>query len=377
MSDGLYRVSVARVLPGCDDLDPPYQPHGVEEHMVLRDCRAWTMLWPKTQLHVGGKDTTPQTTPPVLPEPSHGKTAAPLPPLAPCDVVADLDMHKAQGDNDEDAYDDYITNEFDGLFMPSIDEPFHATDARNPAVPADKPNTCTKHLFGSQETPPAGAEDPEAKRGTIFSPNTLHKAACEELVAGDALKGEGKKKAQKRTKKGASQPAPKPIRAQDGPPKHKDVMYGLHVVGIPMLSQRMLDAASEPMRSLHDGVLTIERRLLREKDLSYPVFVVKVPEGRGFVDKAPADLFFLRFDDIFNMFHLKWLHYTLVRLFSLSMAMQVLRENTPGIAIVDPYYMRDSVLANPGDRQVVKEYLQAFMLANKRKDYILMPFFPE
>ena len=97
----------------------------------------------------------------------------------------------------------------------------------------------------------------------------------------------------------------------------------------------------------------------------------------GFVDNSPGDLFFLRFDDIFNMFHLKRLHYTLVRLFSLSMAMQVLREKTPGVAIVDPFYMRDSVLSNPGDRRVVIEYLQNFMLKNKRKDYILMPFFPE
>ena len=34
-------------------------------------------------------------------------------------------------------------------------------------------------------------------------------------------------------------------------------------------------------------------------------------------------------------------------------------------------------LSNPGDRRVVIEYLQNFMLKNKRMDYILMPFFPE
>ena len=98
---------------------------------------------------------------------------------------------------------------------------------------------------------------------------------------------------------------------------------------------------------MHDGVLTIERRLLLEKDPSHPVFVVKVPPGLGFVDNAPADLFFLRFDDIFNMFHLYPLHYTMVRLFSLSLATQIIRENTPGIAIVDPYYMRDGCLGSP------------------------------
>jgi hypothetical protein len=105
--------------------------------------------------------------------------------------------------------------------------------------------------------------------------------------------------------------------------------------------------------------------------------VAKVPKGMGFVDKAPGDVFFLQFDDIFNMFHLKRLHHTFVRLFLLSMAVQITREKTPGIAIVDPYYMRDSHLGTPGDRRVVTEYLQAFMVANKRKDYILIPYFLE
>jgi hypothetical protein len=109
----------------------------------------------------------------------------------------------------------------------------------------------------------------------------------------------------------------------------------------------------------------------------YPVFVAKVPVGKGFIDTPPADLLFQRYEDIYNMFHVKRLDYSLVRLFSLSMAMKVERERTPGIAIVDPFYMRDSILLAPGDRAVVKDYLQDFMLKNKRKDYILVPFFPE
>ena len=102
-----------------------------------------------------------------------------------------------------------------------------------------------------------------------------------------------------------------------------------------------------------------------------------MPGGMGFVDNSPGDLFFLRFDDIFNMFHLKRLDYTLVRLFSLHMAMKVEREKTPSIAIVDPYYMRDTVLSNAGDRTIVRDYLRDIMLANKRKNYILIPYFPE
>jgi hypothetical protein len=38
----------------------------------------------------------------------------------------------------------------------------------------------------------------------------------------------------------------------------------------------------------------------------------------GFVDTSPGDLFFLRFEDFFNMFNLKWLQHTLVRLVGLS-----------------------------------------------------------
>ena len=149
------------------------------------------------------------------------------------------------------------------------------------------------------------------------------------------------------------------------------------MAGMPILSERMPTAASGDMRSLHDSVLIIETHLLRERDQAYSVFMAKVPEGRGFVDKAPGDLFFLRFADIFDMFHMNPLHHTFVRLFSLSMEMQIIRDKTPGIAIVDPYYMRDSHLGNAGDQRVVTEYLQGVMVVNKRKDYILMPYFSE
>src|SRR3954463_549000 len=96
-----------------------------------------------------------------------------------------------------------------------------------------------------------------------------------------------------------------------------------------------------------------------------PIFVVKVPLGLGFVANAPEDLFFLRFDDIFNMFHLYPLHYTMVRPFSLSLAMQIIRENTSGIAIVDPYYMCGGCLGSPAERSIVASYLKRILVANK------------
>ena len=85
----------------------------------------------------------------------------------------------------------------------------------------------------------------------------------------------------------------------------------------------------------------------------------------------------LRFDDIFAMFNLHPLHYTFVRLFSLSMEMQIIRDKTPDIMIVDPFYMRAKLLSSAGDRQVASSHLEDVILANPDKDNFLVPYFPE
>ena len=101
-----------------------------------------------------------------MPEPSHGKTIA-------CDVAAAPDMHMAKDDSDDDDdndVDDFInTGGDEGFFMPTVEEAYgRGIDARDPAGPS----TCTEPLvFSSQETPPAGAEDPQANPTTIFSPS--------------------------------------------------------------------------------------------------------------------------------------------------------------------------------------------------------------
>src|SRR4051812_48624447 len=77
------------------------------------------------------------------------------------------------------------------------------------------------------------------------------------------------------------------------------------------------------------------------------------------------------------MFHVYPLHYTMVHLFSLSLDMQIIRENTSGIAIVDPYYMRDGFLGSPAERRIVASYLKRILVAYKTKEYILVPYFPE
>jgi hypothetical protein len=38
MVSEVFKVWLARVLPGCEDMDPPTQPQGVEEHKTLEGC---------------------------------------------------------------------------------------------------------------------------------------------------------------------------------------------------------------------------------------------------------------------------------------------------------------------------------------------------
>ena len=121
----------------------------------------------------------------------------------------------------------------------------------------------------------------------------------------------------------------------------------------------------------------MEKWHLSENDVAYPVFVAKVPEGKGFVDSTIGRMIVLRFDDIYAMFNPHPLHYTIIRLFSLSMEMRIIRDKTPDIVIVDPFYMRAKILGNAGDRQVVSSYLEGIILANPDKDNFLVPYFPE
>ena len=129
------------------------------------------------------------------------------------------------------------------------------------------------------------------------------------------------------------------------------------MAGRAMLPTNMLNAATGAMRSLHDSVLSLEKWRLREKDVAYPVFAAKVPEGKGFVDSTIRGMIVPRFDDIFALFNLHLLHYTFVRLFSLSMETRIIIDKTPDIVIVDPFDMRAKILGSAGDRQVASSYL--------------------
>ena len=60
MPPTVYRVQLVRVLPGFDDMLPPYRPHGAHEDdvMTLSACVSWPMLWPKSQIRLGAGDNT-------------------------------------------------------------------------------------------------------------------------------------------------------------------------------------------------------------------------------------------------------------------------------------------------------------------------------
>jgi hypothetical protein len=224
--------------------------------------------------------------------------------------------------------------------------------------------------FHSQETPPDVIYTEPPRPGNIFTPNTLHKCAGEQIVI-PMKKKERKRKSKKDT---MSQPAL--TRAQDGPPRPKGFNHIVHTMGQPMLNAQMLQTCSADMRSLHDAILYLEMRQLGDNDSSYPLYMAKVPTGRDFIENAPADIMLLRFADIFDLFQQNRLYQTLVRLFSLSMAMQVIRDKTPGITIVDPYYMRDSQLSKWEGQKVASEYLSVVMRKNIGKD-LLMAYFPK
>jgi hypothetical protein len=158
--------------------------------------------------------------------------------------------------------------------------------------------------FHSQETPPDAAwtEPPRGKPENFISPKTLLKVVEKQNV----IPMKKKERKRKNKKEIESQPplVTKPIRAQDGPPRHKGLNHIVHTIGEPMLNERMLKACSADMRSLHDSILYLEQRQLAENDSTYPLYMAKVPKGKGFIEAASADIMLLRFADIFDLFHM-------------------------------------------------------------------------
>ena len=245
----------------------------------------------------------------------------------------------------------------------------HSSDM--PPPPREKANTTKKRLFGSQETPEdAGMPEAQAARDAIISPGTLKAVASQAIQADDVTAGG--KKGRKRNKKpkldASSQKA-----VPDVVPRIK--WHENHEIGKPILPKYLADKLGGDMRSLHDSVLYLEERLLQQQNPGYPLFVGKVPKCFGFADSVPADAMFLRFDDVFDMFHQKRLHPSFVRLIALRMGYDLSKAENKYVAIMDPYYMLDWIVTS--EPKTVRKYVEDFMVANRDKKVLLLPYFPE
>ena len=112
-------------------------------------------------------------------------------------------------------------------------------------------------------------------------------------------------------------------------PPTPDGLRRCHEAGKLILPPDMEHLASGPMLPLQHTIHYLEGVLLKDKDPNYPVFSVKVPEDLNFVQEDPADIFFIAFEDVFNLFYWKRLDYNLVRLYVLNLQMKISRERPP------------------------------------------------
>ena len=350
------------------------------------------MMWPKTLIRVEAPGSTPtarpiqgKTNPPIqLPTSvlvgQSGREGGPTVPVA--DHVAPVDeQDDMEEDDDMDQYINtgYDRGPYDSGYDHERDDP---PDTEMPDLPEKErpPVECKKSLFrqSSQDTPPdACTQDQPAEGRAMLSPTTMGVAVNEALPGSLPVPA---KKQRKRPKKGptakasSSQPPPV-IRVQDRIPTRNAPL--LHIAGQPMLPPDAHRATTGDFRRLHDHVLSTEKSLLRSNDPGYPLYAVKVPKGWGFYDKTAADMFFLRFDCIFEMYHMRRLDFTFVRLFVLHLSYVVRKEQISAIAVLDPYLMHENFLkAGKVEREAASKYIEDFMVANKEKEMILLPYRP-
>ena len=356
MPDDVFKVTLSRVLPGCGALDPPNQPPAADSELNLEQCLVWPLTWPKSLIRL-------ETTPVNTPTPVHGSRHP--------SQKKDFSPAKSVRHDDDDAEDvnpnDYLVDDpYEGADLDDLDE------LLLPAEEADK-YRCTNRLFSSQE--------PAAPEQEVISQDALKEAVA------NVFQNRPKKTTQKRTKKSSvvasmSQPVegtkskPPAQRVLDRIPIHD--WHQIHELGKPMLPPRLASLLTGDMLSVHDGVQYMETMLLKEKYPALPVLVAKVPSTVGFVTEGNASKIIVRFDDIFRMFHMKSLHSSIVRLFTLSLAHQLSIENTKSISLVDPYYMHDMYLNNPKGRAKAAKYIKEVLLNNySHKRISLLPYFPE
>ena len=113
---------------------------------------------------------------------------------------------------------------------------------------------------------------------------------------------------------------------------------------------------------------------MKAKKRAYPVWTVMVPEGFHFVDTPPADKFYVRFDEIFNLFHLRMLYPSLLRLSALHQAYLAKANQNIDMAVGDPYLMHSGTMRTPAGRKVLTDYITKLMLPTCEKDCLLLPY---
>jgi hypothetical protein len=150
---------------------------------------------------------------------------------------------------------------------------------------------------------------------------------------------------------------------------------GMHELGESILSEQALATISMDMRSLHDTILHLEKNLLMERSPTYPVFVVSMPKGIGlyrFIAREPAISEVCRYLQYVPPQAAPPFHH-LPR----GMAAELTRENTVVVAIMGPFFLLESVVRCSGDDKIVEKYIENFLVANRDKETVLMPYFPE
>ena len=65
----------------------------------------------------------------------------------------------------------------------------------------------------------------------------------------------------------------------------------------------------------------------------------------------------------------------LIRLVTLSMAHDLIVQNTPGVANMNPFYKSPRTTEN--EQAFLATYIKDFLVANKDKQCFLIPYFPE
>jgi hypothetical protein len=124
---GMFKAALVRPLKGCDDVDPPMQPHGPKEHYSLRGCIGWPFLWPKSQICLAKEEQHPaalakKTRPPVFIAATKRHQQLAVHTTSP--PPEHVDVAPNRGDHHGDEIDGFLTTGAnEGIYMPPLGDP--------------------------------------------------------------------------------------------------------------------------------------------------------------------------------------------------------------------------------------------------------------